>query len=224
MKTIYILIGLLWFSLNQKVAAQSVMHVSKKGVTVHLTNDDPTLSETTLKRYVETFFKSYPKLRRIFNKDAIREVKIKIDTAYQGVAYAHAGQITIASQWMHKNPLDADLLTHEGMHLVQNYPNNAGPGWLVEGIADYARYHFGADNEAANWYLPEYQKGQHYTDAYRISARFLVWTSNNYNKNLVKLLDCHLRNKTYSPSLWEEYTGMPLDDLWEEYIQDPGIS
>jgi len=60
------------------------------------------------------------------------------------------------------------------MHIVQDYGQSTGPGWLTEGIADYARYKFGVNNPAAKWALPAYKSTQKYTDAYRVTARFLV--------------------------------------------------
>ncbi|MDD7885147.1 basic secretory protein-like protein [Flavivirga sp. 57AJ16] len=223
MKITHLLFALLLFFPIREITAQNTQLIKKKGISVHLTNEDPTLSDSIIKLYLDTFFKTYPKLRLTYNKNAPKKVKIKIDNAYEGVAYAHNGQITISSKWMHKKPTDADLITHEGMHIIQGYPGNSGPGWLVEGIADYIRYIHGINNKLAGWSLPKFQNTQHYTNSYRVTARFLVWTSNNYNKNLVKLLDKQLRNKTYSVALWEAFTNKSLVDLWEEYSKRPQL-
>lgn len=84
-----------------------------------------------------------------FNPKALKTLEIKIDTAYIGVAYAINGKITISSKYLRKKPQDLDVITHEVMHIVQAYPNNSGPGWLTEGIADYVRYKYGNDNKSA---------------------------------------------------------------------------
>ncbi len=59
--------------------------------------------------------------------------------------------------------------------------------------------------------------------AYRITARFLVWTEKNYNKKLVDKLDNAMRTKTYKADIWKELTGKTLDELWGEYAKNPVI-
>lgn len=210
------------FSLHLR--AQQTETFRKKGKTLILRNDDPDFDTGVKEGLVHTFFKVYPKLAKRFNPKATDTVEVRIDTAYAGVAYAHDGEITISAAWLHKNPGDTDVITHEGMHIVQSYPPGSSPGWLTEGIADYVRYAYGVDNEKGNWYLPDYSEGQHYTDSYRITARFLLWLSQKYGKELILQLDRSMRNKTYSEALWQEYTGHSLTMLWETYIRDPKIS
>lgn len=123
--------------------------ITKGKYTLTFINQDPDLDKAVKDGLIKTFFKVYPKMSKAFNKNATKKVTVTIDTAYNGVAYAHDGKITIASQWLEKKPGDLDVITHEGMHLVQAYPGGAGPGWLTEGIADYVRYDFGVDNEGA---------------------------------------------------------------------------
>lgn len=196
----------------------------KADLTITYTNQDPTLDPKFEEEFKSIINEVYPKMMNDFNKDARTDLAIKIDTAYDGVAYAHNGQVVVASQWLHKKPEDTDLMTHEVMHIIQSYPNNAGPGWLTEGIADYVRYKYGVDNEKAGWSLTPFNEKQHYTNAYRITARFLVWISQNYDENLVPKMDKNLRAKTYTDELWKEYTGHTVDELWEEYSKNPELS
>ncbi len=146
-------------------------------------------------------------------------MEVRIDTAYTGVAYAHNGKITISSEWLRKKPGDLDVITHETMHLVQAYPSGSGPGWITEGIADYVRYIYGVDNEGAGWSLPEYKEGQHYTDSYRITARFFFWLSLNYKKGMLSKLDKNMRNATYNDAFWQKETGYDLETLWQQYTE-----
>ncbi|UGU15696.1 basic secretory family protein [Sinomicrobium kalidii] len=203
--------------------AQNREVIRKKGKTLIFTNDDPGLKKEVRSGLIKNFFKVYPKLVRDFNPRATDTVRVKIDTAYNGVAYAHNGKVTISSRWLEKKPGDTDVITHEVMHLVQAYPPDSGPGWLTEGIADYVRYVYGVDNEKAGWSLPAYEPGHHYENSYRITARFLVWLTENRNKDIVPLLDEHMRNKTYSPELWKTYTSKSLDDLWTMYQASPEL-
>lgn len=196
---------------------QTADTTSKKGVILILARQDDSFSREVLGRLEKTFFSVYPKLIKDFNKNAVKEVTITIDTAYEGVAYAHDGKVTIAQSWLIKNPGDIDVVTHEVMHIVQAYPPRSGPGWLVEGIADYVRYKYGVDNEGAGWSLPALQEDHHYTNSYRIAARFLDWVEREKKKGTVKKLDKALRTLTYSDETWKQLTGQSLDELWNAY-------
>lgn len=193
----------------------------KNKITVEYDNQDQTLSNDIEKGFKEIVYTNYPKLMKDFNPKARTDLRIKIDTAYNGVAYAHNGQVVVSSKWLHSHPEDLDLMTHEIMHIIQSYPGGAGPGWLTEGIADYVRHKYGLDNEGARWSLTAFDSKHHYTNSYRITARFLEWVSQNYDKKLVNKMDKNLRAKTYAPELWKKYTGKELDELWDEYTKNP---
>lgn len=206
------------------MALQTFVFSQKSNITVTYTNQDETLSEDIEKGFKKIIHEVYPQLMKDFNPEAMTDLKIKIDTAYNGVAYAHNGQVTVSSKWLHERPEDLDLMTHEVMHIIQSYPGGSGPGWLTEGIADYVRFKYGMDNEGAKWSLTPYNNAQHYTNSYRITARFLEWISQNYDEQIVYKLDKRLRGKTYSDSLWKTYTGASLNELWETYSKDPKIT
>ena len=212
-----LLISTLGFSQQQET-------FKKKGKVLIFTNHDPNLNQDTKDGLVKTFFKVYPKLIKDFNPESMDTIRVKIDTEYDGVAYAHNGRITISSDWLEKKPGDIDVITHEVMHIVQSYPPNSGPGWLTEGIADYVRFKYGVDNEGAGWSLPDYKPENSYKNSYRITARFLYWLTKKYDKKIVQKLDKNMRNKTYSADLWNQYTGKSLDELWAEYSESPQIS
>ncbi len=175
------------------------------------------------KRLEEIFFINYPKQVKLYNKKAMEKVIFVVDPEYDGIAAAGGGVIRFNPEWFKKNPGDVDIVTHETMHLVQAYPNGAGPGWITEGIADYVRYTMGVDNAGAKWSLPELQEGHSYTNAYRITARFMVWIEKNKKKGFVQKLDAAMRSKTYTDDFWKINTGKTVDQLWEEYKQNPNI-
>src|SRR3546814_94344 len=136
---------------------------------------DMTLDTAVTNKLKAVFFEVYPPLVATFNPAAVRRVTLAIDTAYDGVAYAHDGRVVISQAWLEKKPGDVDVVTHEVMHIVQAYPSGSEPGWLVEGIADYVRYKYGVDNAGAGWSLPDVKANHHYNQSYRITARFLDW-------------------------------------------------
>ncbi|QCX37395.1 secretory protein [Aureibaculum algae] len=203
--------------------AQSDLNSNTKTPRVSIINEDTSLSLSIIDGFENIIYKVYPKLVKDFNKNARMDISVKIDTAYDGVAYANNGRVTVSSKWLHKKPKDLDLMTHEIMHIIQSYPNGAGPGWLTEGIADFVRYKYGVDNESAKWSLTEFSKNQSYKNSYRITARFLVWISQNYDKKIVVKMDNKLRSNKYSPKLWEKYTGLSIDQLWDNYSKNPSL-
>lgn len=203
--------------------AQTEKVFIKDGYKFSLTNNDATLDTAELTRLVKTFYIVYPKLAAEYNPGTLKEVKMAVDTAYKGVAATADGKVTIASSWLHKRPEDIDVVTHEVMHIVQDYGESVGPGWLTEGIADFARNKFGVNNAAAKWSLPEFKSTQNYDNAYRVTARFLFWIEEKVKPGIVKELDSQLRKHIYTDNAWKQLTGKTVDELWKEYTANPAI-
>lgn len=191
----------------------------RNGYTLTFINQDTSLDKTVKSRMVDVFFTVYPKLAAEYNRQTRKDVTFFVDTDYNGVAEAANGRVRFSDDWLRLHPGDIDVVTHEIMHIVQAYPNGAGPGWLTEGIADYVRYRFGVDNEGGGWSLPTYRPDQHYTNSYRITARFLLWIENK-TEGAVKKLDAAMRTNTYGASLWKDLTGKNVDELWAAYVLD----
>ena len=211
-----------WNHLDREKAV-SMDSLTKKGFTLILLNNSTTFDSAVGKRLVEVFFKVYPKEARIYNRETLRKVFFIIDTGYKGVAAASAGIVRFNPKWFESHPKDVDVVTHEVMHIVQNYGDGAGPGWLTEGIADYVRHTLGVDNAGAGWSLPAFKATQSYTNAYRVTARFLVWIEKHHRKGFVKKVDAALRLHTYTPKIWAQLTGKTVDELWSEYALNPAI-
>ncbi|MDR2563908.1 MAG: basic secretory family protein [Prevotellaceae bacterium] len=186
-------------------------------------NRDSSFSLTTKNRMIETFFAVYPPMVERFNKNSSRQVNFIIDPSFEGVAIASGRRITYNPKWFASNPDDIDVVTHEVMHVVQAYGNTPGPGWLTEGIADYARYKYGVDNQLGGWSLPEYNVKQSYTDSYRITARFLLWIEVNKGASVLEKLDAAMRDHTYNEEIWKKLTGKSIDELWKEYSKSPEL-
>jgi len=208
--------------------------VTKGAYTLVFINRDPTFAikgAIVKQRMIDAFFKVYPAEAAIYNPNTNRHVVFLIDPNYEGVAATFSssfGNIRVDTvhfnpAWMLKMPTDVDVVTHEVMHIVQEYGYSAGPFWLTEGIADYARYKFGVDNAGSGWSMPDYRAGQSYTNSYRISARFLVWMEEKKTPNVVQKLDAELRAHTYDDGTWKKLTGESLDDLWKDYAANPAI-
>lgn len=217
------LAGLLMVSMTVsasiKVSAQEFSTkdtISKGKYTLIFINKDRDFSPETKQRMIDAFFTVYPQEANRFNKHTLRTVKFFIDPTYTGVAETGDGVARYNPQWLKKNPEDIDVVTHEVMHIVQDYKFD-NPGWLTEGIADYVRYIYGVNNMKSKWTLPNYRSSQSYENAYRVTARFLVWVEKEKNKKIVDKLDAALRAGTYRPELWVKLTGSTVDELWKAY-------
>jgi len=204
--------------------AQKTTVYNKMGYKLTFVNYDATFDTVEQQRLVLTFYTVYPVLVKTYNKHSLKEVTMVIDTTYKGVAETADGKVTINYLWFHKHPEDIDVVTHEVMHIVQDYGDSSGPGWLTEGIADYVRYKFGVNNAAAKWVLPAYKPTQNYTDAYRVTARFLVWTEQAIKPGIVKELDKEMRDHTFTDNSWKTLTGKTVDELWKAYIANPVVN
>jgi hypothetical protein len=196
--------------------------IERDGYTLVIVNQDPSFDAGVKEKMVETFYKVYPQLVNDFNPAATRELTFIIDTAYTGVAEAANGMIRFSSAWFHKKPQDTDVVTHEVMHIIQNYRGGV-PGWLTEGIADYVRFVYGVNNETGGWRLPDFKSEQNYKNSYRITARFLAWIEKNFQPGIVKTLDKAMRAGTYSPAIWVNHTGKTVDQLWASYEHNPAL-
>ncbi|MDH5828816.1 basic secretory protein-like protein [Sphingobacterium faecium] len=208
--------------LDRKVAVDTDS-MTRKGYTLIWINKDENFNPELKERLVNTFFVNYPKLAKTYNKNTMKKVSFVIDPDYKGVAATAGGIVRYSPEWFAKNPGDIDVVTHEVMHIVQGYPNESGPWWITEGIADYVRFVNGIDNAGANWKLPEWNDNQNYTDSYRVTARFFFWIEKNNKKGFVKNLDAAMRNKTYSDVFWKNQTGKTLEELWADYSQHPSL-
>ncbi|PRD49098.1 basic secretory protein-like protein [Sphingobacterium haloxyli] len=201
---------------DRKVAVE-VDTIKKKGFTLIWINKDKDFDLQLKERLIDVHFVNYPKLAKKYNRYTRKEITFVIDPDYEGIAATAGGIVRFNPAWFVKNPHDIDIVTHEVMHIVQDYPGGSGPGWLVEGIADYVRYKYGVDNGAANWRLPDFKEEHHYTNSYRIAARFLDWAESTQKRGLIKKLDTALRDKKYTANIWMENTGKTLDQLWNMY-------
>jgi hypothetical protein len=92
----------------------------------------------------------------------------------------------------------------------------------MEGLADYARFHYGLYNQQGGWSLPELSPTHGYADSYRVTARFLEWLEKHHCATLAEDLDCHLRAGTYSEQFWPSRFGRDLDQLWSDYAKTAG--
>ncbi|KAA8479157.1 secretory protein [Arcticibacter tournemirensis] len=190
-------------------------------------NKNSNFNPVIQKELIETYFKVFPVLVSTFNDKTTHEVIFVTDTAYKGVAEASGNRILFSTTYMNAHPTDIDIVTHEGMHLVQGYGYGSGPVWLTEGIADFIRYKYGVDNIGSKWSLPAFT-AQHnekkYENSYRITARFFEWIDQKVKPGMIIQLDKELRNHTYNQDTWVRLSGKTIDELWDDYAKNPELT
>jgi hypothetical protein len=167
------------------------------------------------------FYQGYPKLLARFEnpeKPAPHVLRVVFVKGLRVPAQCSGNKIEVSTEWLRKHPEDVALLTHEMTHAVQAYPRG-NPGWLVEGIADYARQEYGPKDQA-DWSLPKkLTSKQKYTDAYRTTARFLIWLEARTQGSVDKL-HRNMQKGQFKLTDFETIAGRPIDALWEECIND----
>ncbi|WP_254506825.1 basic secretory protein-like protein [Anatilimnocola floriformis] len=166
------------------------------------------------------FYDCYPKLLKRFENEekfAARSIKIEFKKGIKVPAYAHRDTITVSTEWLEKHPEDIGLLTHELTHLVQAYPNS-DPGWLTEGIADYARHVYGPPQQ--RWAIPRrLRPEQSYKNSYGVTAKFLVWVDEKFPGTVDKIHRRMQANK-FELEDFTDFTGKDVDTLWRECVME----
>lgn len=159
----------------------------------------------------------HPRIARMLPSKGFQpptRVKMVFRKKMRGVAYTTGATIVIAGGWLEKHPDDYGMVVHELTHVIQAYPGG-GPGWLVEGIADYVRFfHY----EPKTKVHIDVNRAS-YRDGYRTTARFLAWVEHSKDKEIVPVLNAALRQKKYSDDLFRTRTGKSLDQLWSEFLE-----
>ncbi len=205
---------------SMQPAAKEMANYDREGLHLAFTDDSTGFNPKEKERLVNTFFTVYPQMVSEFNHDAPKRAKILLDPDFHGVAQTEGTTIRCNPAWFRDHPEDLDVITHESMHVVQQY-RRYDPSWITEGIADYARAKFGVNNAAGDWTMPEYAATQSYQDAYRVTARFFVWLEKHVKPGVVLALDQSMREGKYTPEFWTQQTGKDVDALWQDYGKNP---
>jgi hypothetical protein len=140
-------------------------------------------------------------------------IRLALKRDYKGVAFTTGGNITAAVDYFRSHPEDVGALVHETVHTVQAYRGRNNPGWLVEGIADYIRFF---KYEPGNLGRID-AKSAHYDRSYRVTAAFLAYLTDKYDRELVRKLNRTLREGKYQPAIFQELTGKSALDLDVEW-------
>lgn len=160
--------------------------------------------------------RAYPMINEELKSDGYKPPRLiwmALKTDYRGVAATGGDHIVGAVKFFQEHPDDVGAMVHETVHVVQHYRGRRNPGWLVEGVADYVRFFkFEPGNLG-----PIDARRAHYNGSYRVSAAFLAYLVETYDKDLVRKLNQLLRAGEYRHEVFKELTGKDLDVLDEEW-------
>jgi len=172
-------------------------------------------------RLTTVFYQSYPKLVQRFEhpkKPAARHIRLVLQRGLKVPAHCSGATVTVSVEWLQKHADDLGLLTHELTHVVQAYPNPE-PGWLTEGLADYARHLYGP-KEQPGWALPAHlSMKQSYKDSYQVTGRFLLWLDTRH-PGVVDKVHRRMQDGEFAVDDFRMLAGTALDTLWEECVRD----
>jgi len=112
-------------------------------------------------------------------------------------------------------------MVHETVHVAQRYRTRNNPGWLVEGVADYVRF-YKYEPGKLKPLPPEKAK---YNGSYQVTARFLAFLVERYDKQIVRKLNQVMRDGEYREEIWKTLTKKTLSELgdeWKESLRPSG--
>jgi hypothetical protein len=111
------------------------------------------------------------------------------------------------------HPDDVGAMVHETAHVVQHYRGRGNPGWLVEGVADYVRFF---KFEPGNLGRIDANRAR-YNSSYRVTAAFLAYVTEKYDRELVLKLNKLMREGNYREEIFKDLTGKTVQELDEEW-------
>ncbi len=197
------------------------------------TTETPDLTEWAHQELAPVVRTWYPKLVELLPSEGFEapaQAEIVFSASMRGVAATGGTRVRCAADWF-RGELHGEAkgaVVHELVHVVQSYgaarrtnPNaSRTPGWVVEGITDYVRWFLyepethGAEITARNLSQARYDGN------YRVSANFLNWATQKYDKDLVRKLNAAAREGRYSDELWKTSTGHSVEELGELWKLD----
>src|SRR5262249_27645530 len=112
-----------------------------------------------------------------------------------------------------ERPGDVGAMVHETVHVVQQYRSRNNPGWLGEGIADYVRF-FKYEPGKLGRLHPNRARVD---GSYRVTAAFLAYLTEKYDKEIVRKLNKVMREGEYREAVFKQLTGKTVQELGEEW-------
>jgi Peptidase of plants and bacteria len=146
-------------------------------------------------------------------------ITFTLSTSYRGVSGMSGTYIVGSPDHFRKHRQDdVGAIVHETVHVAQGYRRGDRPSWLVEGMGDYFRFFYWEPGKLGRID----PKAAHYNKSYRVTAAFLAYLVQRYDKDLVRKLNRVLREGLYEEGVFEQLTGktvQQLDDEWRATLR-----
>ena len=191
------------------------------------TTETPDLTEWTNKELIPVMEKWYPILVKMLPSEgftAPRTFSVNFTDEYKGVAATAGNRVMCAPPWFRKQLKGEAIgaVVHELVHVVQQYgriPRGGArpPGWLVEGMCDYIRWYLYEPESHGADLRPSDVGRARYDGSYRLTANFLNFVVNKYDKDLLQEVNAAMREGKYTAEFWKTHTGKPVEELAEEW-------
>jgi hypothetical protein len=178
--------------------------------------DEPRMKEWA-ENVANTCMRAYPMINEELKSDGFkppRVVTLALKTSYRGVASASGSRITGSVKYFQEHPDDVGAMVHETTHVVQRYNGRGNPGWLVEGVSDYIRFFKFEPGKIGRINAER----AHYNGSYRVTAAFLAYVTEKYDKQLVQKLNKVMREGRYKKEIFKELTGKSVEELDAEWV------
>ena len=211
---------------KQGAALDQITLPPKDGFTLTLNNEVSGLPAETEAQLVSAFYNAMLKECADFDWACSKNDTLNIVASIpdcggvkEAAACTGGNTITVNFSYLKDHLLDTEIVTHEAMHILQNYGGSTGScAYWREGLADFARDRYGnaQANNNVNWSL---KQGNSYTDSYDKTGHFLRWIAQQYSITSVAAL--HRQLKTGScpdDAFWKDNTKLGLDELWAAYV------
>jgi len=159
--------------------------------------------------------RAYPMINEELKSDGFKpatQVTLTLKSDYKGVAGTSGNHIVGSVKFFKSHPEDVGAMVHETVHVCQRYRGRF-PGWLVEGIADYIRF-FKFEPGKLRPLSPNRAR---YDGSYQVTARFLAFVTEKYDKDFVRKLNQMLREGDYREESFKILTGKTVQALNQEW-------
>ena len=186
------------------------------------TTEAPDLTDWAHKELIPVVQKWYPMIVKMLPSDgftAPRTFSIIFTESYKGVAATMGNRIVCDPRW-YRTELKREAIgsvVHELVHVVQQYGRVRGPGWIIEGVADFIRWFLFEPQSHGADIPPKYAQQVRHDASYRVSANFLNWVVGRYDKALIAELNTTMREGRYDMEFWKKRTTHTVEELAVEW-------
>jgi Peptidase of plants and bacteria len=167
-----------------------------------------------LEAWAQDLYARYaPRIADLIGATEVPRIVVYVERHGPGAAWTSGTDVFLSAAWFAEHPDDVGGCLHEFTHAIMRAPTyDATTTWLIEGIADWIRDELGHD---APWTNAHYEPGKA-TAGYQTTAHFLQHLERTH-PGTVKRLAQALIDDTYTPDLFRQRTGMPLEVCVSDY-------